>query len=86
MNHFAKLLNALPLGVKFTMAEEFPPACVVAFEHNGREFSGSVDKFDGTMEFWQIDPAPRCRVPQAELATWGESERTQATESIPEPS
>jgi hypothetical protein len=78
MNHFAKLLNALPVGVKFIMAEEFPPACVVAFAHNGQEFSGSVDKFDGTMEFWQIAPAPRCRVPEEELATWGGIKETLA--------
>jgi len=67
MNHFAKLLNALPYGVEFTMVEEFPPACVVAFTRNGREFSGSVDKFDGAMDFWQIDPGPRCRVTLDEL-------------------
>ena len=74
MNHFAKLLNELPRGVEFLMVEEFPPACVVAFAHNGREYSASVDKFDGLMEFWQIDPPPRCRVAVSDLTSSDDSE------------
>lgn len=73
MNLFAKLLNELPHGVKFLMAEEFEPACLVAFEHEGVEFSASIDKFDGTVDVWQIAPQPRKRVTLSELRGEGDS-------------